>query len=240
MAWLALTLTVSACGVQGSVAQGGEDSVVAAPGAASGTAAAGPTAPSSDAARASGRTTEAPAATIDGGVASSAPGAGASSAAGRTPPSPTKPVPVPGGGTISDVVEVRQQRVLDAVDWSDPVVVDDRATVDLLEVVRTKATARAPGEIGGPAMKVVVRLRSESGDPIDLGGVTITAEDDDQTPLTQLGTDPADPFFGELAAGSSAEATYLFSLPKGSATPVTITVNYAADAPVAVFEDALS
>ena len=54
-------------------------------------------------------------------------------------------------------------------------------------------------------------------------------------PVATMTGPPADPFFGPLARGTSAEATYVFRLPDDASAPITLTVNPVPDAAVAVF-----
>lgn len=141
----------------------------------------------------------------------------------------------PSGGDIDDVVDVEPQRVLDEVEAADEVTVSKEVTVEIIDLARTKVTARGPGEIGGPAVRVDVRLSNVTDDPVDLDGVTVTGADDSATPLSPLAVDPANPFAGELEPGAEVEGTYLFSFPDGSSAPLTVTVNPSPELPVAVF-----
>ncbi|MGB3827977.1 MAG: hypothetical protein WA962_04305 [Ornithinimicrobium sp.] len=145
----------------------------------------------------------------------------------------------PGGGDINDVVDVKPQRVLDEVEATDEVTVSKEVTVEIVDVSRTTVTARAPGEIGGPAVRVDVAMSNVTDDPVDLDAVTVTGADASETPLSPLGVDPADPFTGALEPGAEAQGTYLFSFPDGSSGPLTITVSPAPELPVAVFVGAL-
>jgi hypothetical protein len=147
----------------------------------------------------------------------------------------TTPVPAPGGGDITTEVEAGQQELLDPVAIGTAIDVDDRVTARILEVARTRGEARTAGEIAGPAVQLRVLLTNESRRPLSLRGVTVTAHDGDNLVLTPLGSAPSRPFRGRVAAGRDAEGVYVFTLPRGGSAPFTITVNYAADAPVAVF-----
>ncbi len=148
--------------------------------------------------------------------------------------------PTPSGGDINDVVDVKPQEVLDEVKAADEVTVSEEVTVEIIDLASAQVTARAPGEIGGPAVRVDVRLSNVTDDAVDLDGVTVTGADDSATPLSPLAVDPATPFAGVLEPGAQAEGTYLFSLPEGSSGPLTITVNPTPELPVAVFLGALS
>ena len=97
------------------------------------------------------------------------------------------------------------------------------------------------GETTGPGVVVTVKIQNNLGEPINVGAATVAGEVTDGTPLVPMTGTPSEPFFGQLDAGGSAEATYAFRVysqnPGGS---FTITVNPAPNLPVAVFTGAIS
>ena len=155
-------------------------------------------------------------------------------------PSATTLVPAPGGGDVTTEVEAGKQELLDPVPVGTPVDVDGRVTARIVEAARTRGEARTVGEIAGPAIQLRVVLTNESRQALSLQGVTVTARDAENRVLTTLGSAPARPFGGRVAAGRAAEGVYVFTIPRDGSAPFTITVNYAADAPVAVFVDDLN
>jgi hypothetical protein len=150
-------------------------------------------------------------------------------------PSATALVPAPGGGDVTTEVDAGKQELLDAVPVGTPVDVDGRVSVRIVEATRTRGEARTVGEIAGPAVQLRVVLTNESRRAMGLSGVTVTAHDAENRVLTTLGSAPARPFRGRVAAGRDADGIYIFTIPRDDSAPFTITVNYAADAPVAVF-----
>lgn len=152
-----------------------------------------------------------------------------------TPGGPSSPAAAPGGGDIYTEVAVEDQEFLPAVDLGTETEVGDVATVTVLDLARADVEARTAGEISGPGIIVSVRLSNDTEEQLDLGWVTVNAEDADDVPLSPMGGPPADPFFGPLAVGDSAEATYVFRLPEDVSTPITVTVNPVPDVAVAVF-----
>ncbi len=149
-------------------------------------------------------------------------------------------MPAPDGGDITTEVDAGEQEVLDPVPVETPVDVDGRVTVRIIDAAQTSGEARTVGEIAGPALQLRVALTNESRQALSLSGVTVTAHDADNRVLTTLGAAPARPFSGRVAAGGDAEGIYVFTIPRDGSAPFTITVNYAADAPVAVFVGDLS
>lgn len=152
-----------------------------------------------------------------------------------TPGGPRSPAPAPGDGDVHTEVDVEEQEFLPPADLRTKTEVGDVASIALLDIVRADVEARAAGEISGPGVIVSIRLTNDSDGELDLGWVTVNAEDADDMPLVPMGGPPADPFFGPLAIGSSAEATYVFGLPEEVSTPITVTVNPVPDVAVAVF-----
>lgn len=152
-----------------------------------------------------------------------------------SPGGPESPEPAPGGGDVDTEVEVGEQTVLPASDLDAEVSIDGGVDVSIVEVARSEVEGRTVGEIGGPGIVVRVELSNTTGDEVDLGRVTVNAEDGAQLPLSSLSGPPAENFFGLLADGDSAEATYVFGLPDDAALPLTITVNPAPEMAVAVF-----
>lgn len=148
--------------------------------------------------------------------------------------------PTPENSDISDVVGVEAQDVLEEVEWTDEVEVENTVVVQISDVTELTADAEGPGDIGGPAVGVTVQLANETKQPVDLSGVTVTAQDDDGSPLSMLDVDPAKPLTETLAPSAVVDGVYVFSFPEGSPAPVSFTVNYAPEAPVAVFVGALS
>lgn len=141
---------------------------------------------------------------------------------------------------LDDVVEVGEQEVLDAVEWTEPVDITSGVTVTLEEVEEVDVEARVAGEIGGPAVAVTVTVDNDTTEELDPTLITVTASGADDTPLTSVFNEPADPFVEPVSVGSSDSAVYVFHLSEDAERPITITVNPAPSAPVAVFTGALS
>lgn len=147
-------------------------------------------------------------------------------------------VPPPVDSDLSDRVPVERQVVLEGVDVTEPVVVEE-VKISVRSVERRRTEAEGPGEIGGPSVAISVSLVNGTSAPLDLSSVTVTATDTEGAPLIPLSGGPARPFDGVAPSKGQVQGIYVFSLAR-VAVPLTITVNLAADAPVAVFTAALS
>lgn len=184
-------------------------------------------------------------------------GAAGVSGATQTPPTPT-PSPAPSGETTAptdpaiedaaatlpvappegegdlSVVQVEPQESHAPVAAEDTVVVAAaiRASIVLGE---TTVQARRPGEIGGEAVEVALRLSNEGTLPQDLADVFVTVEDKTGAPLPPLYGEPYSPLEGGLAPGESAEGSYVFTHGDSVRQPLTVRISYTADEPAAVF-----
>lgn len=107
-------------------------------------------------------------------------------------------------------------------------------TAKILKISRAKVSARGPGEIAGPGIRVEVQITNGTAKAINLDGAAVTLSYGGQkTPATpNLTTDT--PLMGPLAVGSTATATYNFSVP-ATGNPVYVQVSYTGDEPTAIF-----
>ncbi len=150
----------------------------------------------------------------------------------------TTPVPAPSGGAITETVAPRD------VATAKPVELDDSAKVGEVEVSlkkldNVKVEAAGPGEIAGKAVSVRVSIKNGSDKAIDGTGVYVTLLGKDGAPASPTTAKPAAPIEGSIDPGKTAEGVYVFSVVNGIQNPVTVLVNYGADAKVAQFSGEL-
>lgn len=117
----------------------------------------------------------------------------------------------------------------------EPVAFDTRVTVTLTSIEVISVEAQTPGENSGPAVRVNVSIENSSDEPIDVGSavVNLSADEGEYGVGTTAG-DPQ-PFQGSVEPGETAEGSYVFMLDPAADREVTITVNYAAGEPLAIF-----
>lgn len=109
-------------------------------------------------------------------------------------------------------------------------------SVSLPSVVAIKGQATGPGNIGGPAVRVTVRIHDDGSAPFSLDGVSVNlAYGSDLKPASPLDDPSAAPFHGTVRQGATAEGTYVFTVPADDRSAVTVEVQPAAGAPVALF-----
>ena len=159
-----------------------------------------------------------------GGSSSGAPGEGASDeptastppAAGPdTPESP--PVGLDGSPTVVDGVTVRVKS-LTAVDGE----------------------AVLPGEVAGPGVRAELEMVNSTGAAVDLSTVVVNlAYGSGRTPANTFSTGTSS-FPASVEAGATATGTYVFEVPADERGDLRLTVDYAVDVPVVVFEGAAS
>ncbi|MGY1842298.1 hypothetical protein [Modestobacter sp. SYSU DS0875] len=182
-----------------------------------------------------GRAAAEPAATSAAGPASHGP---ASPTASSTPSgtaasvstgAPTEPA-VPGPATGIPAM-------LAPVALDEPAVAADGVTVTLPAIAAIDAVGTGPGNVSGPALAITVRVTNGTAEPISLDGLQVNVAYSEQETAASPVNDPAAaPAQGSLAAGAAAEGHYVFSVPAGERDLVTVTVGYAAAAPLLVFQ----
>lgn len=181
--------------------------------------------------RAGGSTTSSPSNT-------SAPGQTSTSAG--SVPQRTAPVPPPTPGSANQTVKPVRPGPTTSARINQPVDPDDDVRVSLVKVASGKVKATGPGDTNGPAVIVKVRIENRTDQPIDLGSATVSLlYGKGRAVGTPSPSDPARPFDGVVNAGDSAEATYVFRVPRKTQDKVTILVTYAAGAAVAKFDGAV-
>jgi hypothetical protein len=108
------------------------------------------------------------------------------------------------------------------------------ATIPGIEAVQS--TARGPGNIAGPALRVTVRITNGAGEPVSLDGVAVNmAYGPTATPASPLDDPSQRPFRGVVDPGGAAEGVYVFQVPTDARDSVTIEVGYRAGASLMLF-----
>lgn len=107
--------------------------------------------------------------------------------------------------------------------------------VELASVATTTITAQTPGEYSGPAVVVSVHVTNSSGHAQSVESAVVMLETEDGETGVPTWAAPHDPLHDEVAAGETSEGTYVFMLDPATQRAVTVSVNYSAGEPVAVF-----
>lgn len=116
-----------------------------------------------------------------------------------------------------------------------PVALDTRVTVNLVAVSATTVKAVTPGENSGPAVKVTVSVQNRSTAPIDVNSAVVSLTADKGAAGVGTTAGNSLPLKGSVAPGATAKGTYIFMLAPAKGRQVSVSVNYSAGEPVAVF-----
>jgi hypothetical protein len=157
-----------------------------------------------------------------------------------TEPPRTTAVPAPDDTTIDDVIEEAPPAPVEEAELDDTVTLDTGVRVSVTEISGITVEAETPGEIAGPAVAATIRFENASGKPLDLDGAMISLVDAAGNVATPTTSSPAAPTSGTLDDGGSAEGVYVFRMPQGTRDAITLTVDYAAGAPIVVFHGSVS
>ncbi|WP_116449775.1 DUF4352 domain-containing protein [Blastococcus litoris] len=120
----------------------------------------------------------------------------------------------------------------------DPVPLDGTAdagtgiTATLPAIEAIEGTGVGPGNVAGPALRVTVRIRNGSGEPVVLDGVAVNLYTGaDLTPASPLDDPSQELFTGRLEPGESADGVYVFTVPTDRRDAVTVEVGYGPGVP---------
>ncbi|MFE7227032.1 hypothetical protein ACFU7D_19715 [Nocardioides sp. NPDC057577] len=109
-------------------------------------------------------------------------------------------------------------------------------TARLARIDSVQATASLPGEIGGPALAITVKVKNQTGKKLDLAlGVVNAYYGPERTPAVSVASDGEVPFPASVADGESAKGVYVFQIPE-QARPVRVELDLGNGADVVVFK----
>lgn len=177
-------------------------------------------------------------------------GAAAPVGAGAAVPAPSDTrIGSPGGGTVrSDRARPPAPGPVPDTAWpsvavstlrpvriEQSVAMTPRLTVTVGGLRSMQIQAMAPGDTSGPGVSVVVEVRNSSPTPIDLDGMSVTAEYAAGVPGEPSTSSPYAPLAGTLPGGKIARGTYVFGVPESAVGTVRIEVASDVAAGVAVF-----
>lgn len=112
------------------------------------------------------------------------------------------------------------------------------ASIDQIEAVQGEA--RGPGEVAGPAIRFRVSIVNSTSAAVDLTGTVVTVDyGAERTPALQLFEPGASPLPGSVAAGATATAVYIFTIPVDQRSLVHITVDHSVGVPPLEFTGAV-
>lgn len=116
-----------------------------------------------------------------------------------------------------------------------PIELPTDVVVSLADISTTTVEAETPGEYAGAAVVVTVHVLNDSTQAQDVGSAVVSLGADGGEVGVPTWSAPYSPLEGEVAAGETAEGTYVFMLDPANGRSVTVRVNYSAGEPLAVF-----
>lgn len=152
----------------------------------------------------------------------------------------TTPVPAPDDTTIEDVIEEAPPAPMQDAELDDVVTLDTGVRVSVVEIAGITVEAETPGELAGPAVAATIRFENESGEPLDVGGAMVSLVDAAGNVGAPTTSSPAAPTIGTIDDGDATEGIYVFRIPEDTRNDITLTVDYAAGAPVVVFHGSVT
>lgn len=174
-------------------------------------------------------------------AATSAPAEDETAGASPEPEASPEPSPEPSGaGSWSPAPEGEEgptaapDVIVERASADDDVTFDTGVEVSLGELLTTSVEAETPGEISGSAVVVEVVVTNDSTEAVDLSSAIVSLKAGDVLGIGTTAGSPS-PFNGSVAPGESVTASYVFMLDPAKDREVTVSVNYAAGEPVAVF-----
>jgi hypothetical protein len=99
-----------------------------------------------------------------------------------------------------------------------------------------EVSASGPGEIAGHGVSVHVRVDNGTTAAVDLSGYAVTASYGRGTPASPTGSSGAEPLTGTLAAGDTADGTYVFLVPAAQSSTLRVDVSSDESPNIAVFQ----
>src|SRR4051794_16130823 len=137
---------------------------------------------------------------------------GSGSSAGSHPPSASLGTSLtPGSGATEPTHAVRTKNAVALHDTAD---FGTGMTVRITRITPIVGRATAPGEVGGPALRIALVARNSSSHPISLDGtVVFVSYGPARTPAVELSRGERR-FRGAVAPGGRRGAIYVFTVPK--------------------------
>lgn len=149
----------------------------------------------------------------------------------------TEPVPAPGGGTTDDIVETAEPDRVVEVGVTEEADLGTGVSAAIESVKDVTVAAKTPGEIAGPAVAIELSVTNEGKKPIDLATAMVSLTNSDEMLGQPTTSDPYTPFSGQLEPGDTADATYVFLLPKDARSGLVVSFQYVAGTPIALFAE---
>ena len=169
-----------------------------------------------------------------------APAAAESSSLASTPDAAPSsgPTGTPSPGSL-DVVPVEEVSTAPAVPLTATADFGTGMKLRVEKIESVEGVARGTGEIAGPALRLTLRVSNDSNSAVSLESAVVDVTTGaDRTPAPTLTGPGGKPFEGEVRAGGSMTAVYVFAVPEVARDHLQVAVSYASGAPVVLLAGA--
>jgi len=110
-------------------------------------------------------------------------------------------------------------------------------TAELATIESVTGVAELPGDVGGPSLRVTVKISNDTDEDVDLSGaVVVLYTGKDRAPAIELSKPGAKALPSSVAPGSSVTGVYVFNVPVAKRDLVAVEVDLASKVPVVVFQ----
>jgi hypothetical protein len=163
----------------------------------------------------------------------------------------TTPVPPPVRGNIHQTVRAVTVTTKPAVSLRAVAHFGTGVTARIMSIKAIEYHAVGPGQVSGPGLRLVIQIDNGTAKSIGLGNAVVTIADARGTPGVEMNITPATsgddaghpgpgnfsyPLRGLLAPHHKTSGVYVFTIPAGHRTPVTVNFSYAGGGPVVLFK----
>jgi hypothetical protein len=125
------------------------------------------------------------------------------------------------------------------VTFTEPAAPVPGVTFSISGLEAVQGVANGPGEVGGPALRFTLNVRNDTAAAVSLTSTVVNLfAGPDRAPAVELGEPGGVPLPESVAPGASATGVFVFTVPVELRNQVQISVDYAVDAPVVLFEGA--
>ena len=165
------------------------------------------------------------------GNTGAAPGVTPDPRAGESSESPVETSATPGpsdGPAVPDV---------EPIPLDEPADVAPGLVATITKVEAVEGTARGPGEVAGPSLRVTVTMTNSTSAVVSLRTTVISCYfGADRTPAPELREPGGSPLPASLAADSAVDGVYIFTVPADQRGNVTLLVDYSVDVDPVIFQ----
>ena len=163
----------------------------------------------------------------------------------------TTPVPPPVAGNIHRAVRAATVATKPPVPLRAVADFGTGVSARIMSIKAIEYHAVGPDQVSGPGLRLVIQVSNGTAKSIGLGNAVVTIADARGTPGVEMNITPATsrdgaghpgpgnfsyPMRGLLAPRHKASGVYVFTIPAGHRTPVTVNFSYAGGGPVVLFK----